>query len=177
MKTKWIKRTLVVLGLAPVVAVLGVVTAARLHDGPLDGALEIVAAGPFESGELHTGPEPDWSFLRDYATVQFQLLDPPRSRTTWIAEHQGRIFIVSGYMNTWYGKLWKHWPREAEADGRAILRVDGTLYERQMVRIREGDIVAPVLAELGRKYAGGVAIPVEEVTSGNIWMFELRPRA
>ena len=101
---------------------------------------------------------------------------PARSRTTWIMEHDGRIFIVSGYMNTLQGKIWKHWPKEAEEDGRMILRVDGKLYERQMLRIEEGDILAPVLAELGRKYAGGAEIPVEQVTSGSIWLFELLPR-
>ena len=174
------KRILRILGgllVLLVVSVVGLFTAARLHDGPFDGGLAIVAAGAFQSGELQSAPEePDWAFLRDYSTVEFQLLDPARSRTTWILEHDGRIFIPSGYMNSIGGKIWKHWPKEAEADGRAILRVDGKLYERQLVRIREGDIVTAVLAELGRKYVDGVEIPAEEVTSGSIWLFELRPR-
>ena len=175
---KWILRILGGLVLVVVLAVMGLFTAARFHDGPFDGALEIVAAGAFQSGELQTGPEePDWDFLRDYSTVEFQLLDPARSRTTWIMEHDGRIFIVSGYMNTILGRIWKQWPKEAEEDGRAILRVDGKLYERQMVRIQEGDIITPVLAELGRKYLGGAAMPLEQVTSGSAWLFELRPRS
>ena len=175
---KWVLRVLGGAAILLVLALVGVLAAARLHDGPFDGPLEIVAAGPFRSGELYTGRrEPDWSFLRDRPTVQFQLVDPPRSRTTWIMEHEGRIFIASGYMNTIQGKIWKQWPEEAEADGRAILRVDGTLYERRMVRIHEGDVVAPVLAELGRKYLGGASVPVEEVTTGSIWLFELRPRS
>jgi hypothetical protein len=161
------KRTLRIAGglvLLLGAAVGGVLIAARFHDGPL----EIVAGGPFTSGERHTGP--------DYSTVEFQLLDPPRSRTTWIMEHDGRIFIVSGYMNTLIGRFWKHWPMEAVRDGRAILRVDGKLYDRQMVRIREGEVVAPVLAEVGRKYFGGAAVSPDEIASGNIWLFELRPR-
>ena len=161
--------------LVVVLALSAVVVTARLHDGPLDGPLEIVAAGAFRSGELET-EEPDWRFLRGYPTVEFQLLDPPRSRTTWIMEHEGRIFIVSGYMDTFWGRLWKQWPREAERDGRAILRVDGKLYEREMVRITEGEVIAPVLAELGRKYMGGAPVGVEQVTSGSMWLFELRPR-
>jgi len=172
MKLKW---TLRIAGGAALLAALGVagtVIVARLHDGPLG----VVAGGPFDSGELYTGPEPDWSFLRDYATVEFQLLDPRRSRTTWIMEHENRIFIVSGYMNTWYGGLWKHWPAEAEQDGRIVLRVDGKLYEREMVRVMEGDFVPPVLAELSRKYLGGIDVPMSEITSGNMWMFELLPR-
>ncbi len=175
---KWILRILGGFVLLVVVLVFGLFAVARFHDGPLGGGLAIVAAGAFKSGELQTAPEePDWAFLRDYSTVEFQLLDPARSRTTWIMEHEGRIFIPSGYMNSIGGKIWKHWPKEAEEDGRAILRVDGKLYERQLVRVREGDIVTAILAELARKYVGGTEIPVAEVTSGNIWLFELRPRS
>jgi hypothetical protein len=37
--------------------------------------------------------------------------------------------------------------------------------------------VAPLLAELSRKYAGGRDIPMEAVTSGNLWLYELAPRS
>ena len=174
---KWTLRILGGFVLLVVVLVVGLFAVARIHDGPLEGGLAIVAAGAFKSGDLQSDPEePDWSFLRDYSTVEFQLLDPVRSRTTWIMEHEGRIFIPSGYMNSIGGKIWKHWPKEAEEDGRALLRVDGKLYERQLVRIREGAVVPAILAELGRKYVPGGDIPVEQVTSGNLWLFELRPR-
>ena len=156
---KWTLRILGGFLLLVVVLVVGLFAIARFHDGPLDGGLAIVAAGAFKSGELQAGPEePDWAFLRDYSTVEFQLLDPVRSRTTWIMEHEGRIFIPSGYMNSIGGKIWKHWPKEAEEDGRAILRVDGRLYERQLVRIREGGVAPPVLAELARKYADLIGV-------------------
>ena len=169
---KWVLGVLGgLIGLVALILV-GVLVAARFHDGPL----EIVAGGPFTSGELHTGPEPDWSFLQDYQTVEFQLLDPVRSRTTWIMEHDNRIFIPSGYMNSIQGKLWKHWPREAEKDGRAILRVDGKLYERRLVRVHADELPPAVLAELGRKYAGGSDVPIAMVSSGDLWLFELEPR-
>jgi len=174
---KWILLILGGLVALVVLAVAGIFTAARFHDGPFEGALAVVAGGAFVSGELQSGRgEPNWDFLKDYATVEFQLLDPARSRTTFVMEQDGRIFIPSGYMNTARGKIWKHWPIEAEKDGRAILRVDGKLYNRNLVRIKEGDIVAAVLAELGRKYAGGATIPLNEVDSGNLWLFELQPR-
>ncbi len=38
---------------------------ARFADGPI----AIIAGGPFTSGELITGPEPDWSFVRDLQEV------------------------------------------------------------------------------------------------------------
>ena len=112
---KWTLRILGGFVLLVVVLVVGLFAVARIHDGPLEGGLAIVAAGAFKSGDLQSDPEePDWSFLRDYSTVEFQLLDPVRSRTTWIMEHEGRIFIPSGYMNSIGGKIWKHWPKEAE---------------------------------------------------------------
>jgi hypothetical protein len=155
-----------------VLALAALLIGARFADGPL----AIVAGGPFRSGELVTGPEPDWSFLRDVREVQFQLLEPPRSRTTWVLVHEGKAYIPSGYMTTWWGKIWKQWPHEVEKDPRILLRVDGKLYERRLVRVHEGPAVAPLLAELSRKYTGGQAIPEDAVSSGYLWLFELAPR-
>jgi hypothetical protein len=58
----------------------------------------------------------------------------------------------------------------------AILRVEGVLYERELVRISEGPLVEPLLAELSRKYLGGRPLPGTAVTSGSLWLFELAPR-
>ena len=154
-----------------VIAVGIMMVVAQFSDGPL----EIVAGGPFKSGEQAT-EEPDWSFLGDVNTVEFQLLDPDDSRTTWIAEVDGRVFIPCGYMTTWWGKIWKQWPSEAVRDGRVILRANGKLYDRRLVRIESGPEIEPILAELGRKYGGGAPFPVEAVTSGYLWIFELTPR-
>jgi hypothetical protein len=145
---------------------------ARFADGPI----AIIAGGPFTSGERVSGPEPDWSFVEGVQEIEFQLLEPARSRTTWILHHEGKAYIPCGYMTTWWGKLWKQWPLEAEKDPRILLRIDGAIYERQLVRIQEGPIVAPLLAELSRKYVGGQEIPVERVTSGDLWLYELAPR-
>jgi hypothetical protein len=156
-----------------VVGIAALLVGARFADGPL----AIVAGGPFRSGELVSGPEPDWSFVRGVREVEFQLLDPPRSRTTWILDHEGKAYIPCGYMTTWWGRIWKQWPHEAEKDPRILLRIGDRLYERKLVRIEEGPEVAPLLAELGRKYAGGREIPLEAVTSGFLWLYELAPRS
>jgi hypothetical protein len=144
---------------------------ARFADGPIG----IVAGGPFKTGELYHGSEPDWSFLRDRPTIESQLVEPPRSRTTWVVVHAGRVFIPCGYMDSTWGRIWKKWPLEAERDGRVILRIDGKLYERDLVRVREGDVLEPVLAELSRKYVGR-PIPPAAVSSGSLWIFEVVPR-
>lgn len=145
---------------------------ARFADGPL----AIVAGGPFTSGEHVTGPEPDWSFVSEIQEVEFQLLNPARSRTTWILDHEGKAYIPSGYMTTWWGRIWKKWPIEAEKDGRTLLRIGDQIYERQLVRVEEGPMIAPLLAQLSGKYANGAEIPIEAVSSGYLWIFELAPR-
>lgn len=156
-----------------VVAIVALIVGARFADGPV----AIVAGGPFTSGELVTGPEPDWSFVRDVQEIEFQLLDPPRSRTTWVLDHAGKAYIPSGYMTTWWGKLWKKWPFEVQKDPRVLLRIDGAIYERRLVRVEEGPEIAPLLAELSRKYADGREIPEDAVSSGYLWLFELAPRS
>ena len=172
--------------LLAIVAAFGLLIAAVLVGARFaDGPVEIIAGGPFTSGEPHTGPEPDWRFVADIPTVEFQLLEPARSRTTWIIEHEGRIYIPSGYMTTWWGRIWKQWPLEVEKDDRAVLRVEGTLYDRRLVRVTEGPELVPIVQKLGVKYLGMQPEDVENapreellepVTSGYLWIFELAPR-
>ena len=138
-----------------------------------DGPIEIIAGGPFKTGEPMAGPEPDWSFVSDTPTIEFQLLNPARSRTTWIIEHEGKIYIPCGYMTTTWGKIWKKWPIEAGKDGRAILRVDGKLYARHLVRVKTGQALESVVRKLSRKYK--VPATMEAVESESLWVFEMAP--
>lgn len=163
-----------------VVAVFGTLTAARFADGPW----AIIAGGSFSSGEVVT-TEPDWSFIKDVGEVQFELEVTGRSRTSWVMEHEGRVFIPSGYMNSTVGKIWKHWPYDAEKDGRILLRVDGKIYPRNMRRVMQDDPDMPyVLGEVARKYLpqmqasadGGLEDGLNQIATGNLWVFELLPR-
>ncbi len=63
-----------------------------------DGPLELISGGPFKTGQLSPAPS-DWSFLKERDTIEFQTLDPLRTRTVWVASFEGRMFGVSGYMN------------------------------------------------------------------------------
>lgn len=146
--------------------------AARFADGPV----AMIPGGPFTSGELVTGPEPDWSFARELREVELQLVDPPRSRTTWILEHDGDIFVPCGFMTSRWGRLWKRWPVEALEDGRALLRIGDALYERQLVRIEDGPLLAPLVAELDRKYGRAEQLGPQAVAAGDLWLFQLAPR-
>ena len=77
-------------------------------------------------------------------------------------------------VTTAWGKIWKQWPLDAEKDGRAILRVDGKLYDRQMIRIMEKPEVKPVLELLSKKY--NLAGPPNTVVTGFVGLSRLASR-
>jgi hypothetical protein len=164
---KWMTR-----GIGIVVLLVGaLVIGARFADGPI----AIVPGGPLEAGELVTGPEPDWTFARDIAEMEFQLVEPPISRTIWLQVHDKKLYVVSGYMNSTIGRLWKQWPAQALRDGRAVIRIDGKRYERQLVRILDDrPVLEGIAAEMERKY--GAPLRAEMASSGDAWFFALQPR-
>ena len=163
------------LSLALLVGLTGLFLAVmRFSDGPF----EIFSGGPFTSGELAAAPD-DWSFLKDRETVEFQTMQPARSRTVWLGVHDQRLFLVSGYMNTGYGGIWKQWPHYLDSDDRIILRIDGKLYEQRLQRLMEGPDVVPVLSEFARKYFGGAEgdfTSNASILSGDTWMYEVIDR-
>jgi hypothetical protein len=142
----------------------------RFHDGPM----EIIAGGPFKTGELVQGPEPDWSFIKDRPTIEFQLFDPETSRLLWVAVDNNKLYLVSGYMKTGFGKIWKQWPHYAEKDNRALLRVDGKIYERKLVRLSGDSLSAGIAGEFNRKY--NAPLTKEDIDSNSAWLYELAPR-
>jgi len=143
----------------------GVAVAARLYDGPLG----IFAGGPFRSGEQVSGPV-DWSFAKDLDTIQFQLLAPPRSRTTWILVHAGHAYIPCGMPSL---RIWKQWPHEALLDGRAILRAQGRLYDLRLVKVEDAPTFQVLRTVLQAKYGG---VP-GETGPDDLWFFRLDPRS
>ena len=164
---KWLAG---VIGVA-LLAVVALVIGARFGDGPI----AIIPGGPLESGERVTGAEPDWTFARDIMEMEFQLVEPPRSRTTWLQVHDKKLYIVSAYTNSMLGRVWKQWPSQALQDGRAVIRIAGKRYERQLVRIL-GDrpLLEAIAAEVNRKYGAGLSADMAE--SGDAWFFALEPR-
>ena len=176
---RWIVYALIATGLA----LGGLLFAMRFSDGPWG----IVAGGAFQSGTLIEDRRPDCAVLKDRGEVQFQLLEPVRSRTTWVACYEDRVFIPSGYMKTTLGKLWKHWPYEAEERPDILLRIDDELFARRLKRITDDPAVPTILSELGRKYllpdgateeqrAQFIAGATAEIADGNLWIFELVDR-
>ena len=171
MKTvKRIAMIVLCLLLIPVTAVVTAAVKQRFADGPN----RVFPGGPLESGELHTGPDPDWSFVNEIPTIEMQLLDPPRSRRIWTVEHNEKLYVWSGYMGTAVGRLWKRWPVQAERDGRAVIRTDGKRYERRLLRITSGDILDGISVAITNKYPSQTTRAAVE--AGDVWLFEAAPR-
>jgi len=151
--------------------------------GFADGPWGMVPGGAFSEASQ---PAPaDWSFAKELETVEFQLEEPVSSRTSWIMEHNNRIFIPSGYMNSTLGKIWKHWPMHAEKNGSALLRIDGNVYEVHLTRTKDTELLTPIMSELARKYMDIqtpiadelIAVMRQQVSSNNLWVFELVRRS
>ena len=156
---------------ATAVVAAAIVFAARFGDGPT----AILPGGPLVAGELYSGPEPDWSFARDLMEMEFQLVEPPVSRTIWLQVVDGKLYAVSGYMNSTVGKLWKHWPMQAAKDPRALIRIDGKRYERKVVRLGpDHPALAAIASEVERKY--GAPLRAEMAATGDAWFYALEPR-
>ena len=154
------------LGLLVGLAAITIFLAGRFTDGPLG----FFSGGPFRSGEL-VAPVTDWEFATETDTIEMQLLEPPRSRTVWIVVEEGRAYVPCGVPNF---RLWKQWPHEALADGRAEIRIEGTRYPVELVKTEGRELFDRLLEKVGTKYGG---VPSDgEVAEDTVWFFRLDPR-
>ena len=97
-------------------------------------------------------PEPDWQFVNTIPTIEMQLEEPSNSRRIWTVEHDGKLYVWSGYMSSTVGRLWKRWPVQAERNGNAIFRIEGTRYLRTLERIQTGEELDGIAAAISAKY-------------------------
>ena len=145
----------------------------RYHDGPM----AIITGGPFQSGTIVAegkGNTLDISALEDRSTIEFQSGAPPRSRTVWLAVHDNRLFIASAYMNENYAKIWKQWPHQIKDNNKILLRIDGNIYQRQLIRTYDPEITSAAGLETERKY--GLKIVPEDVKQEHVWLYEVVAR-
>ena len=163
-----------VIGLWLLLILTTAIVTAAVKQRSADGPNRVFSGGALVTGKLYSGVEPNWSFINDIDTLELQLLNPEQSRRIWTASVDGKIYVWSGYMNSMVGKLWKSWPAQAERDGRAIVRIDGVRYERELVRIKSGAGLEALTSLLNEKYAS-TATPAA-IDSGDLWMFEAAPR-
>jgi len=147
--------------------------AVRFKDGPL----AMIAGGPLTSGPLQPSMGVDFSFAKDINTIEFQLLDPPRSRTTWVIFHDGHLYVPSGFMDV---PIWKQWPEEAAEDGRAIVRIEGVRYPFELERVVDRKTWQKTRVLSGRKYDMADWSSTKEPGPEEwnlVWMFRLNPRS
>ena len=176
-----LRVVLQVIGVIILMFLVAIVTL-RFANQDADGPSILFPGGELISGELHTGPEPDWTFTDDVSTIELQLVNPLSSRTIFIMESGGKVYVPSGYMRSLLGRIWKDWAFQADAgDGLAVARINGVRYERQLLRVTEGDAIDGVAAKMAAKYYGGdspdaVAAIKKSVADGDTWIFEMAPR-
>lgn len=148
-----------------------------------DGPSVLFPGGKLVSGELYSGPEPDWRFTDEIAVIELELEHPLSSRRVFVMESGGKLYVPSGYMRSLLGRLWKDWAFEADAgDGLAVARIGGVRYERRLVRVTDPEVIEGVAHKLAQKYAGGdtpetVRQVVASIADGDTWIFELAPRS
>jgi hypothetical protein len=177
-----LKITLQVIGLLVLLLAVTLVTL-KLKYQSADGPSVLFPGGELVSGELYAGPEPDWGYTDDLFTIELQLEDPLSSRRIFVMESDGKLYVPSGYMRSFLGRLWKEWAFQADAgDGLAVARIDGTRYQRRLVRVKDPAVIGGVADKLAQKYAGGVTPEAvaqieQSVAEGDTWIFELAPRS
>lgn len=169
-----------ILGLMALLLLVTIVTL-RLGNQNADGPSILFPGGELVSGELHTGPDPDWRFTDDIFTIELQLDNPLSSRTIFVMEAQGKVYVPSGYMKSFLGRIWKDWAFQAdEGDGLGVARIDGVRYQRKLIRVKAGPEIDAVAAKLAAKYGGGSpeaqAGIKASISNAETWIFELAPR-
>ena len=176
-----LRIVLQVLGVLVLLLLVTIVTLRFKHSGD-DGPSILFPGGALVSGDLHSGPDPDWAVTDDEFTIELALEDPQASRRIFVMHHDGKIYVPSGYMKSFLGRIWKDWAFQAdEGDGLAVARIAGVRYERQLVRVRDEEVLRGVAQKLAAKYAGGATQEAVSEVLGTMmdeetWIFELAPR-
>ncbi|HTO69980.1 MAG TPA: hypothetical protein VMR31_08990 [Myxococcota bacterium] len=159
-----IVRGLVIVVALIAVAIGGLFAAARFHDGPLGP----IPGGPLAAGELVAQLPSDWSFAAGAKEVQMQLAYENTSRTTWILVDKGTAYIPC---NLGFPPG-KRWYKAADADGAAIVRVDGKRYGVTLSRVKDDDQIKSLGQVALAKYPEAAS-----ARGGTVWFFKLEPRA
>lgn len=177
-----LKIVLQILGLIALLLATTLITL-KLKNQNADGPSVLFPGGELVSGELYQGAEPAWSFTDDIFTIELQTYEPTSSRRIFIMESGGKVYVPSGYMRSFLGKLWKDWAFDVEAGSkRAVARINGVRYERELVRVTDPLVIAGVAKKLAKKYAGGetpeaIGQIEKSVADGDTWIFEMAPRS
>jgi hypothetical protein len=177
-----LRLVLQIIGIVVLLVAVTLITLKLKHQNA-DGPSVLFPGGELVSGQLHQGAEPDWSFTDKIVTIELQTYEPTSSRRIFVMESGGKVYVPSGYMRSFLGKLWKDWAFDVEAGSKlAVARINGVRYERELVRVKDPSVISGVAKKLAQKYAGGetpdaVAEIEKSVAEGDSWIFEMAPRS
>jgi hypothetical protein len=186
---RWLGIALGALVATFVALVIGIGVLARFSDGPIGP----FPGGPLLAGSLVSERDVDWSFLEEgEGTVEFQLVEPPRSRTVGTLVHEGQLYVPCDLGFFWRRapfpvrgmlfvmSVFKRWHEEALRDGRVVLRTDGKRYERQAVRVTDPELFATLSSQMQAGAAEAFQEPAERWNlppdPDAIWFFRMDPR-
>ena len=162
-------------GLA-VVSLLAAALTLQFDASTVGGAPVIFRGGQFTSGEFYQGPELNWSFTNEIRLLELRLDETPDSRTKFIIESHGRIFVTCDYMGSPMGRFWKRWAVQAtQGNGTAELRIGDVRSERTLKRITEGPEIDWVIRSKIDKYR--LVMNREMIAARETWVFEIAPRS
>lgn len=176
-----LKIILQIVGLLALLLALTLVTLKLKHQNA-DGPSVLFPGGALVSGEQYQGDEPDWAFTDDLFTIELQTADPVSSRRIFVMESGGKVYVPSGYMRSFLGKLWKDWAFQVDAGSTlAVARIEGVRYDRTLIRVMDPTILEGVANKVAQKYAGGatpeaVSQITKSIADGDTWIFEMAPR-
>jgi hypothetical protein len=168
-----------------VLAIVALLIAQRLSDGPM----AFVQGGPFKTGEWVETPVTDWRFAAD-KDMAFELVGPGTSRTAGVMVHDGIGYITCDLGFIWNRLenastsvlrliyLFKTWHHDAQADGRAVIRIDGKRYPVYLVRVTNPRQIAELkvaLEQLAETYFGGELPAAPTEPPNDIWFFRIDP--
>ena len=148
-----------------------------------DGPSVLFPGGQLVSGQLYKGAEPNWEFTDEIYTLELETNHPISSRRIFVMESAGKLYVPSGYMRSFLGRLWKDWAFNVDAgSSKAVIRLNGQRYERELLRIRDSALLEGVAKKFAQKYAGGASEEVilrilSQESAGDLWIFELTPRS
>lgn len=172
-----------------VLLVLGVIIGSRFSDGPLGS----VQGGAIRSGTLATQSSVDWKSELggiEGTEIEFHLVSTQRSRTTGSIVHNEQLYIPCdlGFMwrrfsgstklllQTMY--VLKTWHEDAMQDGNIVIRIGDNLYERQLMRVTDPELLGDLRAITERQVDGSYMGPLPDVSGDPdaIWYFRVDPR-
>jgi hypothetical protein len=136
----------------------GVAVAARMYDGPI----ALFPGGPFQTGEFVEDPNIDWSFAQD--RPEMQLESDGRSRTVWLLVKDGVLYVPASVRFP----PGKSWHLRALDDPRAVVRLDGKRYRRDLEIVKDERQLEELRALLQQKYGLPPASNPDDV-----WVFKL----